>query len=68
MCAGATNFEPLHQKGINGMDATHQCRNFERLFTWAYENHSDKEGKDAVDGKKHRGNTYTLGYRNSFDE
>ena len=68
ICVDDATFEPLHQKGINGMGATHRCRNFERIFTWAYENRSDKEGNNTVDGKKHGGNTHTPGHRHSFDD
>jgi hypothetical protein len=67
MCAGDSTFEPLHKAGINGMGAVHRCRNFERMFTWAYEHRSDTVGKDAPDGKHHGGNTHTPGQRNSFD-
>ncbi|EKG22581.1 hypothetical protein MPH_00049 [Macrophomina phaseolina MS6] len=64
MCAGDTTFEPLTQVGINGMGATHQCRDFDRLFSWAYEHRSDKEHGSGYKGGKV---THTPGHRNHFD-
>ncbi|KFZ07268.1 hypothetical protein V501_06611 [Pseudogymnoascus sp. VKM F-4519 (FW-2642)] len=37
MCAGDVTLEPLTKVGINGMGAVHQCRDFDRIFSWAYE-------------------------------
>ena len=65
MCAGDSTFEPLTVVGINGMGATHQCRNFERLFSWAYDHRSDKKK-----GSGYKGGvvTHTPGHRNDFVE
>ncbi|KAL1627245.1 hypothetical protein SLS56_006484 [Neofusicoccum ribis] len=64
MCAGDTTFEPLTTVGINGMGATHQCRDFEKVFSWAYEHRSDKvHGSGYTGGKV----THTPGHRNHFD-
>lgn len=65
MCAGDTTFEPLTSVGINGMGATHRCRNFEGIFSWAYEHRSDRvRGSGYTGGKV----THTPGHRNSFNE
>lgn len=64
MCAGDTTFEPLTNVGINGMGATHQCRNFEQIFSWAYEHRSDKAHGSGYTGGKV---THTPGHRNSFN-
>lgn len=37
MCAGDVTLEPLTKVGINGMGAVHQCRDFDHIFSWAYE-------------------------------
>ncbi|KAB2570614.1 uncharacterized protein LTHEOB_2736 [Lasiodiplodia theobromae] len=65
MCAGDATFEPLTKVGINGMGATHQCRDFERVFSWAYEHRSDKQHGSGYKGGKV---THTPGHRNDFDE
>ncbi|KAI8626506.1 hypothetical protein F5Y19DRAFT_445823 [Xylariaceae sp. FL1651] len=65
MCAGDSSFEPLTNVGINGMGAKHQCRNFERIFAWAYDHRSDKlNGSGYTDGTV----THTPGHRNDFSE
>lgn len=65
MCAGDSTFEPLTMVGINGMGATHQCRNFDRIFSWAYDHRSDKiNGSGYTDGTI----THTPGHRNSFGD
>lgn len=66
MCAGDATFEPLTMVGINGMGAIHQCRNFERLFSWAYSHRSDK--KEEGSGYKGGVVTHTPGHRNDFAE
>jgi len=43
MCAGDASLEPLTKVGIHGMGATHLCRNYDRMFTFAYEHRSDKK-------------------------
>lgn len=64
MCNGDTTFEFVTEVGINGMGVTHQCRDFEKLFSWAYEHRSDK-----VHGSGYTGGvlTHTPGHRNDFD-
>lgn len=64
MCNGDSTFEPLTAVGINGMGAIHQCRNFERIFSWAYDHRSDK-----INGSGYKGGvvTHTPGHRNSFN-
>ncbi|ELR06047.1 hypothetical protein VC83_08128 [Pseudogymnoascus destructans] len=48
MCAGDVTLEPLTKAGINGMGAVHQCRDFDRIFSWAYEHGLYKaRGSDA---------------------
>ncbi|OBT89650.1 hypothetical protein VE02_01798 [Pseudogymnoascus sp. 03VT05] len=42
MCAGDVTLEPLTKTGINGMGAVHQCRDFDRIFSWTYEQRLDK--------------------------
>ncbi|KAK4209262.1 hypothetical protein QBC37DRAFT_294967 [Rhypophila decipiens] len=65
MCAGDFTLEPLTEVGINGMGATHQCRSFERMFSWAYEHRSDKiHGSGYTGGKV----THSPDHRNDFDE
>ncbi|KAM7215684.1 protein of unknown function (DUF3328) domain containing protein [Rhypophila decipiens] len=65
MCAGDFTLEPLTEVGINGMGATHQCRNFERMFSWAYEHRSDKMHGSGYTGGKI---THSPDHRNDFDE
>ncbi|PIA92547.1 hypothetical protein CB0940_04093 [Cercospora beticola] len=48
MCNADVTFEPWTKHGINGMDAIHQCRDYNKIFTWAYEQRMDKE-KDVID-------------------
>ena len=44
MCCGDATFETMNEHGVlDGMGATHQCRNFDLMFSWAYEHRSDKE-------------------------
>ena len=64
MCHADATFEPLTQAGINGLGAVHQCRDFEKVFSWAYEHRSDKaEGS----GFEHNGVlTHTPAQRNDF--
>ncbi|KAK3313635.1 hypothetical protein B0H66DRAFT_606893 [Apodospora peruviana] len=65
MCAGDFTLEPLTEVGINGMGATHKCRNYERMFSWAYEHRSDKvKGSGYTGGRV----THTPGHRNDFSE
>ncbi|KAJ5189105.1 hypothetical protein N7472_008119 [Penicillium cf. griseofulvum] len=65
MCHADATFEPLTSVGINGMGATHQCRDFDKIFSWAYEHRSDKvHGSGYTGGKV----THTPGDRNDFDE
>ncbi|KAI5815372.1 hypothetical protein BZA77DRAFT_316437 [Pyronema omphalodes] len=42
MCNGDATFEPLKEFGVDGMGAIHQCRDFDSMFTWAYEQRSNK--------------------------
>ncbi|EAW12363.1 oxidase ustYa family protein [Aspergillus clavatus NRRL 1] len=64
ICHADATFEPLTQVGINGMGAIHQCRDFEKVFSWAYEHRSDKVHSGYTGGKV----THTPGHRNDFDE
>ncbi|KAK3331747.1 hypothetical protein B0T19DRAFT_482180 [Cercophora scortea] len=65
MCAGDATLEPLTTLGINGMGATHQCRNFDRMFSWAYKHRSNK-----VNGSGYTGGriTHTPGQLNDLGE
>jgi len=65
MCNGDVTFEPLTQVGINGMGAIHQCRDFDRIFSWAYEHRSDKVSGSGYTGGKV---THTPGHRNDFGD
>ncbi|EMF12706.1 uncharacterized protein SEPMUDRAFT_44288 [Sphaerulina musiva SO2202] len=60
MCAGDATFEPLTEAGINGMGATHQCRDFDKLFAWGYSNRSNKKSSGYTHGRI----THTPGQRN----
>ncbi|KFX92714.1 hypothetical protein V490_05224 [Pseudogymnoascus sp. VKM F-3557] len=65
MCTGDVTFEPLTTVGINGMGAIHQCRDFNRIFSWAYEHRSDKpKGSGYTGGVV----THTPGHRNDFGD
>ncbi|KAL0630883.1 hypothetical protein Q9L58_010269 [Maublancomyces gigas] len=65
MCHGDTTFEILTSVGVNGMGATHTCRDFDKIWAWAYENRSDKtHGSGYTTGKL----TTTPGHLNDFDE
>ncbi|RAO68378.1 uncharacterized protein BHQ10_004390 [Talaromyces amestolkiae] len=45
MCNGDATFESVNHQGVlDGMGATHQCRNFELIFSWAYEHRQTKNG------------------------
>lgn len=65
MCAGDVTLEPLTKSGINGMGAIHQCRDFNRIFSWAYEHRSDK-----VNGSGYTGGVvvHTPAHRNDFGD
>ncbi|KFY34750.1 hypothetical protein V494_06504 [Pseudogymnoascus sp. VKM F-4513 (FW-928)] len=63
MCTGDVTFEPLTTVGINGMGAIHQCRDFDRIFSWAYEHRSDKVKGSGYTGRVVTG---TPGHRNDF--
>lgn len=65
MCHGDTTFELLTKVGVNGMGVTHQCRDFEKIFSWAYEHRSDKSHGTGYNGGVV---THTPGQRNDFDE
>jgi hypothetical protein len=65
MCNADASFEPLTSVGINGMGAVHQCRDFNKIFSWAYEHRSDKVHGSGYGGGKV---THTPGYRNDFEE
>ncbi|EME42004.1 hypothetical protein DOTSEDRAFT_25662 [Dothistroma septosporum NZE10] len=36
MCNADVTFEPWGEAGINGMGAIHQCRDYQKIFTWAF--------------------------------
>lgn len=43
MCHGDATFESINNLDVlDGMGATHQCRDFELMFSWAYEHRSSK--------------------------
>ncbi|KAJ5971429.1 uncharacterized protein N7479_001347 [Penicillium vulpinum] len=65
MCHADPTFEPMTQVGINGMGATHQCRDFDKIFAWAYEHRSNKVYGSGYTGGKL---THTPADRNDFDE
>lgn len=65
MCHADPTFEPMSEVGINGMGATHQCRDFDKIFSWAYEHRSNKvRGSGYTGGRL----THTPADLNHFDE
>ncbi|KAI2709188.1 hypothetical protein CBS147332_6247 [Penicillium roqueforti] len=65
MCHADPTFEPMSEVGINGMGAVHQCRDFNKIFSWAYEHRSNKvHGSGYTGGRL----THTPADLNDFDE
>ena len=60
---GDTTFEPVSSVGINGMGAVHQCRDFNKLFSWAYEHRSDKTHGSGYHGFL----THTPAHKNELE-
>lgn len=48
MCSADVTFEPWGEVGVNGMGAIHQCRDFQKIFTWAF-NQRYNRTKDVFD-------------------
>lgn len=65
MCQGDTTFEILTSVGVNGMGATHKCRDFDGIFSWAYAHRSDKAHGTGYTDSGIR--THTPGQRNDFE-
>ncbi|CAI7656875.1 unnamed protein product [Penicillium discolor] len=65
MCHADPTFEPMSEVGINGMGATHQCRDFDKIFSWAYEHRSNKVRGSGYTGSRL---THTPADLNDFDE
>jgi len=66
MCHGDATFESLNEQGVlDGMGATHQCRDFELMFSWAYENRQKQKESDY---KPEEVITHTPAKQNSFDD
>ena len=65
MCNGDATFEIVTELVINGMGATHRCRDFDKLFSWAYERRSDTTHGSGYTGGRI---THTPGDRNKFDD
>lgn len=66
MCQGDTTFEILTNVGVNGMGATHKCRDFDSIFAWAYAHRSDKaHGTGFINPDSI---THTPAKMNDFDE
>jgi hypothetical protein len=44
MCHGDATFETINDQGVlDGMGGTHVCRDFDLMFSWAYEHRANKE-------------------------
>jgi len=66
MCHGDATFETLNEQGVlDGMGATHQCRDFDTMFTWAYERRSDRKNGSGYEPEAIL--THTPAHRNEFD-
>jgi len=67
MCHGDATFESMNSQDVlDGMGATHQCRDFDLMFSWAYENRWTKNRDSGFPPEEIL--THTPAKQNSFDD
>jgi hypothetical protein len=65
MCNGDATFESVNHQGVlDGMGATHQCRDFNLIFSWAYEH---RQIKNDAGYKPEEILTHSPAKQNSYD-
>ena len=67
MCHGDATFETINEHGVlDGMGGTHQCRDFDLMFSWAYEHRANKESGSGYTPEKII--THTPAKQNDFND